>query len=143
MVRVVVGLLVAGLILCGCWGEPPTRPSPSTRPLPSTRPSFPPTTIRPPGEEVIGLCLANPRPKPGEIVQGEFIRCAVKPRPGFGSPGEIVGVTTVRIDRAEGEPPFGSDCSVATDALVRARLPSGEIALLCLDLVPAYGNSRS
>lgn len=147
MVRVAAGLL-AVLVLCGCSGEPPPRSSPTTRPLgktrpsPLTRPSFPPTTIRPPGEEVIGLCLANPRRKQG-IVQGEFVRCAVPPGPGFGSPGEIVGVTTVRIDKAEDEPPFGHDCPVSTDAVVRVRLPSGETTLLCLDTVPAYGNTRS
>jgi len=88
------------------------------------------------------LCLASLRRKQG-IVQSEFVQCGVKPGPGFGSRGEIVGVTHMRIDRAEGEPPFGSDCPVATDAVVSVRLPSGEWTLLCLDLVPAYGNTKS
>jgi hypothetical protein len=127
LVRIAAGLLAA-LVLCGCWAspEPPPVPTTTTRVL-----RVQPT--RPPGEEVVGLCFVNRR----------FVQCDVPPGPGFGSRGEIVGVTTMPVDRAEGEPPFGSDCSVATDAVVSARLPSGETTLLCLDLVPAYGNSRS
>jgi hypothetical protein len=126
MVRVATGLL-AGLILCGCWSEPSPPPEPTT----TTRVRRVVPT-RPPGEEVIGLCFVKRR----------FVRCAVPPGPGFGSSGEVVGATTVRVDRAEDEPPFGYDCPVSTDDLVQARLPSGETALLCLDLEPAYGNSK-
>lgn len=126
MVRIAASLL-AGLILCGCWSSPGPPPAPTT----TTRVRrVVPTRL--PGEEVVGLCFVNRR----------FVQCEAPPGPGFGSPGEIVGVTTVRIDRAEDEPPFGHDCPVSTDDLVGARLPSGETALLCLDTEPAYGNSR-
>jgi hypothetical protein len=137
LVRVAAGLLVAVLVLCGCWSSPRPPPEPTT----TTRARRVLAT-RLPGEEVVGLCFVNRRREQG-ITQGEFVQCDVPPGPGFGSPGEIVGVTTIRIDRAEDEPPFGSDCPVATDGVVRARLPSGETTLLCLDTEPAYGNSRS
>ena len=106
-------------------------------------PLTPPTT-RPPGEEVVGLCLGSPRRTQGGIVQGEFIRCSMKPGPGFGSRGEVIGVTYVRVHTVGQRPtgPFGPDCPVATDQVVRAQLPSGEVGLLCLDNEPAYGNTR-
>jgi hypothetical protein len=124
-----LAVLLAFVLLSGCWADS-ARPPPA--PTTTTRPARPVTT-RVPGEEVVGLCF----------VQRRFVQCAIPPGPGFGSRGEIVGVTTMRIDRAEDEPPFGHDCPVSTDAVVRVRLPAGETTLLCLDTVPAYGNTRN
>lgn len=138
MVRIVTGLLVAVLILCGCWGEPPPRPPsvPSTRPRPSV-----PTTRPVPGKEVVGSCLTSPSSQTKGVVRGEFIRCGLKPRPGFRSRGRVVGVTPMLIDTV-GAPPFGPYCPPATDAVVGAQLPSGKTTLLCLNTVPRYGNAE-
>ena len=141
MVRIVTGLLIAVLFLCGCWESPPPRPLPTTRPLPSTRPSSPPTTD-PPGEEVVGWCLASPVSQQRGIVRGQFVRCGRRPRPGFLFRGMVVGVTPMLIDTVGG-PRFGWHCPPATDDVVRAQLPSGETTLLCLDTKPGAGNTRT
>lgn len=90
---------------------------------------------------MVGLCLTSPSNQAKEVIQGEFIRCGLEPRPGFRSRGKIVGVTPMLIDTV-GEPPFGPYCPPATDDVVRSMLPSGETTLLCLDTVPRYGNEE-
>jgi hypothetical protein len=136
--RIAASLLVAVLVLCGCWGEPPPRPSTTTgpRPLPSPRPTAPPTT-RPPGDEVVGWCLASPVNQQPGIVRGEFIRCGLRPRPGFLYRGRVVGVTPMASDL----PPFSTACPQRTDEVVLAQLPSGKQTLLCLDTKPGAGNT--
>jgi hypothetical protein len=135
LVRIAAGLLLAVLVLCGCWGEPPQPPrplptTPTTRLFPSSRPSFPPPTETP-GGEVVGLCVK----RRGQEV--EFVRCL-----GRSDDAVVVGVTPVLIDTVGG-PPFGWHCPPATDEVVPAQLPSGETTLLCLGTKPGNGNTRT
>jgi hypothetical protein len=105
-------------------------------------PTFIPTSDQTAGRRGDRVVSCSPRRNQQGIVQGEFVRCGVKPGPGFGSPGEIVGVTPMLVDTVGQRPsgPYGPYCPVATDEVVRAQLPSGETTLLCLDTVPSYGN---
>jgi hypothetical protein len=54
--------------------------------------------------------------------------------------GKVVGYTRLQMDREKGEPPFGPFCPSETDDVVRANLPQGGEALLCLDAKPGDGN---
>jgi hypothetical protein len=132
LVRVATGLLVAVLALCGC-GEPSPEPLPPGR----TGPTHPPTT-QPPGEEVVGWCLASPVGQQKGIVRGQFIRCGLRPRPGFLFRGRVVGVSFGVNDL----PPYDLGCPQMADDVVFAQLPSGKQALLCLDTKPGDGNTR-
>jgi hypothetical protein len=87
-----------------------------------------------------GSCLTSPRGQTSGVVRGEFIRCGLKPRPGFRSRGQVVGVTPMLVDTVGG-PRFGPYCPPETDDVVRAQLPSGETTLLCLDTKPGAGNT--
>ncbi len=133
MVRIVTGLLIAVLVLCGCWGEPPPRP------LPSTRPPSPPRIERLlPGEEVQGLCMTQ-----GRAADTEFIPCNKKPRPGFRLLGRVVAATSEPPDYYIGtSTTVRSYCPLGTDQVVRSRVPSGQIGVLCLDTKPGEGNTR-
>lgn len=55
--------------------------------------------------------------------------------------GKVVGYTPLQMDN-EGQPPFGVYCPPETDDVVRAQLPRGGEAFLCLDVRPGDGNVR-
>jgi hypothetical protein len=139
--RIAAGLL-AGLILCGCWGspEPPPAPSTTTRPqrVQATRPPPEWTPGRLSGEEVVGLCMMESRRR-----EREFVPCGQSPRPGFRLRGRVIDAIP--------EPPDAFLLPTSTTrplcpsgtGVVRTLLPSGRIGLLCVDTVPSYGNTRS
>jgi hypothetical protein len=132
LVRVAAGLL-AMLILCGCWAdEPRPLPAPTTRPPPER------TTGRLPGLEVVGLCMTQSR-----AGEKEFIPCDEAPRPGFRLRGRVIDAVPEPPDAFVGtSTTVRSPCPSGTD-VVRALLPSGNVGVLCVDTVPAYGNTRS
>lgn len=134
MVRTAAGLLVAVLVLCGCWGEPPPRP-PS---VPSTRPPSPLRMGRLPGVELVGLCMTQSRA--GERL---FIPCTKAPRPGFRLRGRVIDAVHEPNDVFVGGPSTigRSPCPPGT-TLVRTLLPSGYVGVLCLDTKPGAGNTR-
>jgi hypothetical protein len=133
MVRTAAGLLVAVLVLCGCWGEPPTRP-PS---VPSTRPPPERTTGQLPGLEVVGLCMTQ-----GRAGEREFISCNKAPRPGFRIRGRVIDAVHDPPDYYVGTSTTGRSPCPSGTTLVRTLLPSGYVAMLCLDSKPSAGHTR-
>jgi hypothetical protein len=75
------------------------------------------------------------------VTDAEYLRCGLAPRSGYRPRGRVVGATPMLVDTV-GEPKFGPFCPPETDQWVRAKAPSGESVLLCLDSEPAYGNTR-
>jgi hypothetical protein len=143
LVRVAAGLLVAVLVLCGCWGEAPPSPppAPTTRPqrVQTTRPPPERTPGRLPGVEVVGLCMMQSR-----AGEREFLPCNRAPRPGFRLRGKVIDAIPEPPDAFVGttSTTVRSLCPSGT-GVVRTLLPSGNVGVLCVDTVPSYGNTRS
>lgn len=131
MVRVAAGLLAAVLILCGCWADEPRPPPPTT-----TRRVQPAERL--PGLEVVGLCMTQSRS--GEK---DFIPCSQSPRPGFRLRGRVIDAVPEPPDAFVGTSTTvrRSLCPSGTN-VVRTLLPSGNVGVLCVDTVPAFGNAK-
>jgi hypothetical protein len=87
-------------------------------------------------EQTVGWCVQQ------RGQEFRFVRCGARLPAGFVARGEVAGVSPQLIDTV-GEPPFGPFCPPETDDMVRAQLPQGRKALLCLDTTPGDGNVRA
>jgi hypothetical protein len=73
----------------------------------------------------------------------EFIPCNKSPRPGFRLRGRVVDAVPEPPDAFVGTTTVRRSPCPAGTGVVRALLPSGYVGVLCVDTVPAYGNTRS